>query len=603
MVGAILGILIAVGGVVFLVKMARKRNQMQAAATAEIQVEIATTPPGASVRINGETRCTSTCKLSLAPGNYQVTAFLDGYDPAASGVVLTPGQPASVSLALEPQAQSLRILTDLDSGKIVIDDQPPADLQEGQFTLDHVQPGPHTVKITGKTGEGSFSFETAAAKPPTITGPITAKNLSAVVVASMGNQAHVVTNSGPLKLAVNGQPEADAGPGGVDLKSFQAGVDELVVGDGKDQRSVKESFGPAPMLTAFFKSDLNIGTLIVSTGEDDVRVFLNGKEYPLRTKRGQIRIQTIGTFTVHVVKDGFDSVPAMAPAVIKKGAETRLEFKLTAVPQYSTLRIIGGMSGVEVLIDQRSAGTIGADGTFSNTSVQPGDHVIDLRRDQFVPRRYQRTFKAGQPVTISGSDAVLVAEARPQPPPEKKVEPPPPPRQKAAVTPPPPKTYGMTDWEDNSVWREDNGAWMHKGAGLLFYKLPPKGVFNFTVQLVKGGSIFRGGKIRWVLNYIDNKNYDLFELDNKNFTPKVIVKGKTSERPKTPLKDLEKQKSFTVQIDVTPDHIVHKMLMGSDWVTLDTWAEPGLNFSGGKFGFMVQGDDEIGINSFKFQPK
>lgn len=604
--GGIIGVLIFVAGVVFLVNMARKRNQLKAAATAEIQVEIATTPPGASVRINGETRCTSTCKLSLAPGNYQVTAFLDGYDPAASGVVLAAGQPASVNLTLEPQAQSLRILTDLDSGKIVVDDQPPADLQEGQFILDHVSPGPHTVKITGKTGEGSFSFETAPAKPPSITGPITAKNLSAVVVASMGNQAHVVTNAGPLKLAVNGQPEADAGPNGVDLKSFQAGVDELVVGDGKDQRSVKESFGPAPMLTAFFKSDLNIGTLIVSTGEDDVRVFLNSKEYPLRTKRGQLRIQTNpGNITVHVMKDGFDSVPAMAPAVIKKGAETRLEFKLTALPQYSTLRIVGGMSGVEVLIDQRSVGVIGADGTFSNTSVQPGDHVIDLRRDQYVPRRYQRTFKAGLPVTISGADAALVAEARPQPPPtEKKVElPPPPPRQKAAATPPPPKTYGMTDWEDNSVWREDNGAWIHKGAGFLFYKIPAKGVFNFTVQLVKGGGIFRGGKIRWVVNYIDSKNYDLFELDNKNFTPKVIAKGKTSERPKFALKDLEKQKTFTVQIDVTPDHIVHKMLMGSDWVNLDTWAEPGLNFSGGKFGFMVQGDDEIGINSFTFQPK
>ncbi len=603
-IGAV-GALIAVAAVVFLVNMARKRNQLKAAATAEIQVEIATTPPGASVRINGETRCTSTCKLSLAPGNYQVTAFLDGYDPAASGVMLAAGQPASVSLTLEPQAQSLRILTDLDAGKIVVDDQPPADLLEGQFTLDHVQPGPHTVKITSKTGEGSFSFATAPAKPPAITGAITAKNLSAVVVASMGNQAHVVTNSGPLKLVVNGQPEADAGPDGVDLKSFQAGVDELVVGDGKDQRSVKESFGPAPMLTAFFKSDLNIGTLIVSTGEDDVRVFLNSKEYPVRTKRGQLRIQTIGNFTVHVMKDGFDSVPAMAPAVVKKGAETRLEFKLTALPQFSSLRIFGGTSGAEVLIDQRSAGMIGADGAFSTTSVPPGDHTVELRRDQFVPRRYPRTFKAGQTVTISGADAVLVAEARPQPPPtEKKVELPPAPRQKAAVTPPPPpKTFGMTDWEDNSVWREDNGTWTHKGAGLLFYKVPPKGVFNFTVQLVKGGSIFRGGKIRWVVNYIDNKNYDLFELDNKNFTPKVIAKGKTSERPKTPLKDLEKQKSFTVQIDVTPDHIVHKMLMGSDWVNLDTWAEPGLNVSGGKFGFMVQGDDEIGINSFTFQPK
>ena len=67
------------------------------------------------------------------------------------------------------------------------------------------------------------------------------------------------------------------------------------------------------------------------------------------------------------MKDGFDSVPAMASAVIKKGAETRLEFKLTPLPKFSSLRIIGGMSGVEVFIDQRSAGIIGADGTSRAT--------------------------------------------------------------------------------------------------------------------------------------------------------------------------------------------------------------------------------------------
>jgi hypothetical protein len=179
---------------------------------------------------------------------------------------------------------------------------------------------------------------------------------------------------------------------------------------------------------------------------------------------------------------------------------------------------------------------------------------------------------------------------------------PPPPRK----NPPPPvlRTGGMTDWEDNSLWHEDNGNWTHKGAGLLFYKMPPKGVFTFTVELLKGGNIFGGGKkIRWVLNYIDKQNYDQFELDSKSFTSKVIMKGKPSDRPKMQIKDMEKQKSFTVQIDVTPEHIVHKLSVGGTWVDLDTWAEPGQNFSAGKFAFLVQGDDEIGVSAFTFQPK
>ena len=115
-----------------------------------------------------------------------------------------------------------------------------------------------------------------------------------MLVSSLGSQARVVTNSGPMKLAVNGQPEGDAGPARSGLKTFQPGVDEIVIGEGKDQRNMKESFGPAPMLTAFLKSDLNIGTLIVSTGEDDVKVFLNDKEYRRQTAKGQVRIQAIG---------------------------------------------------------------------------------------------------------------------------------------------------------------------------------------------------------------------------------------------------------------------------------------------------------------------
>ena len=37
-----------------------------------IAVQIATLPPGASVQVNGETKCTSDCNLQLPPGQYQI---------------------------------------------------------------------------------------------------------------------------------------------------------------------------------------------------------------------------------------------------------------------------------------------------------------------------------------------------------------------------------------------------------------------------------------------------------------------------------------------------------------------------------------------------
>ena len=594
-IGALLGLVIValVAGIVI------HKRHLKAGLNTAVQIQVSTTPPGASVRVNGEPQCTSDCKLSLAPGNYQITAFLDGYEPAASGIAVNAGQPVTVNLALEPQAQSLRILTDLAQGKVAIDDQPPADLQEGQFVIDRVLPGPHTVKITGKNGEASFAFEIADAKQPSITGAVTARNLDAVLVSSFAGQAHVVTNNGPRKLAVNGQTEADAGPAGVDLKTFQSGVDELVLGDGKDQVSVKEFFGPAPTLTAFLKSGVSTGTLIVSTGEDDVHVFLNNKEYARRTQRGQVRIQTLGPVSVRVSKDGFDAPPVQT-AEVKKGAETRLDFKLKAAAKFATLQVAGGTPGAEVLIDQRSLGTVGPDGNFSNGTVAPGDHTIELRRDQYATRRLVRSFHAGQTVTISGGDAILAANPAPVPPPPPKPEPPVVVRKEA---PPAPKAGTMDDWEDPAAWKSDGGVWLHQGKGFIPYKLPPQGVFTFTVQLVKGGSLFRGGKVTWCLEYLDSKNYALYEMDNKNFWAKVVTKGKTLERTHTQLKDLEKQKSFTIQIDVTPEHVVHKMFAGGEWVNLDSWAEIGRNFSEGKFGFLIQGNDEIGLTDFKFQPK
>ncbi len=375
---------------------------------------------------------------------------------------------------------------------------------------------------------------------------------------------------------------------------------ELVVGEGKDQKNVKESYGPAPALTAFFKSDQNIGTLIVATGEDDARVFLNGKEYARHTAKGQVRIPAIGPVTVRVIKDGFEPSQQQAGEV-KKGAELRMEFKLKPVAEMVSLQIRGGTAGAEVLVDGLRAGLVGSDGSY-NSTVAPGDHTIELRKDGFTPKRLQRSFRAGQPVTISGADAVLVAERPTTPAAPERVT-------IGSNTPAAPKPTApalragtMEDWESNGLWRQEDGAYVHRGAAWIPYKLPAKGTFTFTVQLQKGGNIFRSGRIRWGVNYVDAKNYALYEVDNKNFWAKVIENGKTFERTKAPHGIDSKDKSFTIQVEVMPDHVTTRIQRNGQWVQLDSWAEGGRNFSDGKFGFIIQGEDQIAISDFHFQP-
>ena len=95
----------------------------------------------------------------------------------------------------------------------------------------------------------------------------------------------------------------------------------------------------------------------------------------------------------------------------------------------------------------------------------------------------------------------------------------------------------------------------------------------------------------------------VYEIDGKNFWAKVVENGKTLERIKVPHNIDAKDKSFTVQMEVAPEHITHRIQRGNQWVVLDNWVEPGRTFSDGKFGFLVQGDDQIGISDFRFQPQ
>ena len=170
------------------------------------------------------------------------------------------------------------------------------------------------------------------------------------------------------------------------------------------------------------------------------------------------------------------------------------------------------------------------------------------------------------------------------------------------AAPPPVVASGMAEFEDAQGWKKDGDNWAHKGGGFVPYKLPPKGVFTFTVQLLKGGGVFRAGQIRWCVEYLDAKNYLLSEMDRKNFWTGVIEKGKRAERVKAP-HNLANQKAFTIQIELTPDRMVQRVRVGDEWKVLDSFAEPGRDFTQGKFGFLIQGNDEIAISDFKFLPK
>lgn len=376
------------------------------------------------------------------------------------------------------------------------------------------------------------------------------------------------------------------------------------------------------------------GTLLVVAGQDDAKVFINGKLQRQLTRGGQLRLPDLAPkdYVVQVSKRGFQDAPQQKIRV-RKGEEARLVFNLQAQPHLASLTIQGGVPGTAVLIDQAPVGTIQADGTLSLSAVNPGDHTVELRKDRFKPRQLKKHFAAGATTSLASADATL--EAAPS---ELKITFTPADASLAIVKGDllkivssgvplnlPPGTYtltartaerftrwatvevvagqsktldlnlapnGMSKWDDPGAWKHEGDSFVRKGGDFVLYgDVPSSGTFVFSATPVKGHVL------QWVLNYTDAKNYVLFQLDDNSFSRTVIRNGQKTDEVKVP--DKGDKKGFrTLQIRVSPTEIVHQIRHGESWATLDHWRPQGANPGQGKFGFYLPGNEQVALSNF-----
>jgi hypothetical protein len=378
-----------------------------------------------------------------------------------------------------------------------------------------------------------------------------------------------------------------------------------------------------------------VGALVIVSGQDKAKVILNGKLLTQSTRNGRLRIPNLEPkdYTVRVSKDGFEETPEQK-IKIRKGEEARLVFNLQPLPHMASLSIHGAAPGTTVFIDQIGAGSVQSDGSYNFSSVAPGDHLIELRKDKFKPRQIKKHFVAGSAVSLVAAEVAL--EAAPA---ELKITFAP---SDAQVTlnkgsDPPIKLVsgaptnlaagsytlsartadnftrtatlevnagqsrsldlqlapsGMSKWDDPAGWKQEKGAYTRKGGDFVLYGVSPtSGAFIFSAMLNKGH------RLQWMLQYSDANNYDLFQIDENNFYRTIIRNGQKINDLKFPHKS-DKKSFRTVQIRVTSTEIVHEIKQGDAWVVLDRWTQPGTNLSSGKFGFYLPGGDQVSLSSF-----
>jgi hypothetical protein len=622
-----------------------------------VSVQIRTQPPGANLTVNGEARGTSDQPLNLPPGDYPLEAALPGYETLRTTLSVHAGSPAVVDLTLHPLVQVLRIAApDLDGGEVYLDNNPVGSLESGAVTVPDIKVGQHSLRISDTPLGGqdaTVAFQSTSAGI-TVSADLQAHQLQLVVVGAAGGAAQVISTL-RVPVSVDDKPSVTLGSDPVQISGLSNGVHELVVGEGKNQRKMSFEVGGAPSLDAIVFSDRDVGSALVIAGYDDVDVYLDGKLYRRKTEHGHLRLPNLKTVehTIRVHKDGFKEAPEQKVTIVK-GQEAKVDFPLDPLPRFATLSLDHLLPQSQVLIDDKPAGAISSDGTFSY-NLPSGSHSIEVIAKGYQPKKIERKFAEGETLRLSdtdfklkaaqgvvdvsvaqnavwtvtqgnrsvitvtgsrqvaldeGSYTITVRSSTGHPV-----------SQNVTVTAgetksvnlvQTPNTLGIDHFQRPETWTQKDGWYVHRGGGFVLYDAPTgAGSFVFALRLNFSHGPFSRTKFRWVVAYRDDHNYTEIQLDSKFLYRADVVDNERHEFAKVPHNIPPNTPSVSLTIDITPNMLVHRYsLHGDNWTALSSWdrttapsLEKGRPFTDGKFGFLIPPDREIDVSNFTFYPK
>jgi len=296
--------------------------------------------------------------------------------------------------------------------------------------------------------------------------------------------------------------------------------------------------------------------------------------------------------------------------------------------------------GTRVSIDGAPVGTVGADGRFQYTSVKPGRHTVVFSRDSYEPVTLSRDFTAARPVqvatadvtfrpaavvvefladagtniTVSQGDQTLHQFAGPTQLPLAEgtyqvVARGPanlPTTETVLVTPGAATTVdlrniasGIEQFETGG-WTQAENWFTRRGGGFVLYKrTAPRARIAFTVKPDRSRNPFSSGpRVKWVLAFVDVRNYVLAELSNDALYRTEIVNGARRELPRIAHKIPSSGEFVHLSVEVSDSQIVHQFNAGSGWQVLDTWNRT--TPAEGRFGFYLPGSETLEVSNFRY---
>jgi hypothetical protein len=552
-----------------------------------------------------------------------------------------------VRLQLPPLPPSLRLVSDLEGGEVLLDGKAIGKIEDGEFELQLAagQTGEHTVEVVGTGHRASLAFDVRPGQAPRLKAPVTTQYLTAAVITGLGSEAVLQGDSQVTTASLNEEALPSQEAGSWRLSGLSEGDHELTLARGRQEHSLTFRSGPAPALTAFLASEPRFGQLRIRTGEDDVRVFLNGRPYRRMTKNGEIVVPVSPSqYTVRVEKNGYE-IPAEQVVAVQRGERVSLNFDLAERRRDATLIVRNGFPGAEVMLDGEPLGRIGPNGVLQASGVSPGVHSVLMRKAPYKPKAIEQAFVAGQTHEFDGlleravgtlqidvnrpqqdlrvtlrregesiervisdtmlnlaegtytvkasaagyedaiasvhlsADQIKVASLRLEP--------------RQAEEP----AVGLEDWATRpAAYREGETLVLGGEKYALSPNQPTAGTYEFAAKIRKGR------RLEWFVNYVNQNNYALYQL-SKDYLQRIQVVNGEKSAPFRLTHSLDPDTIVRVQIEVTKDSVVHKIMQNGEWAVIDRMVHTGAGFAEGSFGFHVPGRSEIGLEDFRFIPR
>jgi eukaryotic-like serine/threonine-protein kinase len=605
-------------------------------------VEVGSTEPGATYLVDGNPA--SAPPWHLAPGPHRVERLLAGYKPSQQTFTLSPASPRPVfAFEKTPLPARLQVGTDLKSAKVSLDGQDAVDVQDAGFSSDNVALSTdHTFSLTN-AGKAvlSFSFRAEPAALVALSTPMKATDADAVVVSSLGSHARIYSSENTLKAGLKDQMQLIPKEG-LDLPEIGANT-EIWLDDGKGPLRLPMDMGNAPTLLIRLVNDPSNASLEVKVAVDGVSLSVDGhKPLPLVVGANARSGIPPGHHNLTFIKDGYDS--QVVPIDLQRGDTLPVQApELHLTVKTAFLVIEGATPGAEVLIGGVLRGTVTTDGTLSQIDVQPGDHTITLRKENFVPKDLPRSFTIAQAVHISGVEGqltpfgildfkitpagagivyrsgaesqVIDANKRVHVRPghyfitvtasgyeDWKTEVDVAPDQPLSIefamhrtvvaakptpTPTPAPISTPEFFVDPASWTSQNGWWAHKGAETWFKS--NQGVYVIQFHKPKGSWI-KKGRVEWVIDQQDQNNQISYSFDFSTLERKATIDGKPVPAKHKLDPSSISGDTYAVQIDITPERIIIRDGAGQ---VLDNYPRPHSTVKLGKFGF--KGEVELTV--------